>query len=371
MSSSSCTALSNLGADLLKECLESSSPSVDRCHDILRALEETNSKNMTIALLEKTKIGKTLSKSLRSMKRHRRGAMSDDGAMAERWDGAVTTCDRLLTSWRRAADAEAARRREPAAAESESAREGGLPSSASQYRSRLTRQKKEMYKDPPVLPPSTVTVRDGRCGPTARRGHAGELVYAVAGADDDAAAAALLKSFRPNLDPEQVLRGGAFGGTYFRPISSAVTNLSYRPKDVLASTVRPSWISGLNASTHLTSSTYRANVNRYGAKCGGSLGMWESSGWISDADPYGWFQWYCRFHAGRRTSDDARQIGRWAKIAGEKGRFRSQLCNKILKARTTADDVAISPVIRQTLWHWGLEVTDDVLEKHRKRVEGK
>ena len=26
---------------------------------------------------------------------------------------------------------------------------------------------------------------------------------------------------------------------------------------------------------------------RYGVKCGGDLGMWESSGWISPIDPYG------------------------------------------------------------------------------------
>ena len=38
--------------------------------------------------------------------------------------------------------------------------------------------------------------------------------------------------------------------------------------------------------------------------------MWESSGWINPCDPYGWFQWYCWFYLGRRTSDDERQIGR-------------------------------------------------------------
>lgn len=98
-----------------------------------------------------------------------------------------------------------------------------------------------------------------------------------------------------------------------------------------------------------------------------ALGMWESSGWISDADPYGWFQWYCRFYQGRRSSDDARQIARWKGVAGKKGRFRSQICNKIIAANTRANDESISPVIRQTLFHWGLEVTDKVLELHKNR----
>lgn len=98
-----------------------------------------------------------------------------------------------------------------------------------------------------------------------------------------------------------------------------------------------------------------------------ALGMWESSGWISDADPYGWFQWYCRFYQGRRSSDDARQIARWKGVAGIKGRFRSQLCNKIIAAGAKADDVSISPVIRQTLWHWGLEINEKVVEMHENR----
>merc|ERR1719223_2394399 len=113
----------------------------------------------------------------------------------------------------------------------------------------------------------------------------------------------------------------------------------------------------------VTSSTYNKNVNRYKAKCGQGLDAWESSGWITDVDPYGWFQWYCRFYQGRRCSDDARQISRWAKSAGPKGRFRSQLCNKILKANTSHSDTKISPVIRQTLLHWGIEITPFILEQ--------
>jgi len=33
--------------------------------------------------------------------------------------------------------------------------------------------------------------------------------------------------FQPNLAPKQVLQAGAFGGTYFRPIHSAITGNDY------------------------------------------------------------------------------------------------------------------------------------------------
>jgi hypothetical protein len=90
------------------------------------------------------------------------------------------------------------------------------------------------------------------------------------------------------------LRAGAFGGTYFRPIMSAVTNTHYKAQAVLKDTVPKEWMEGVPIS-YLTSTKYREEVNKYGVKCGGSLGMWESSGWIADCDPYGWFQWYVDF----------------------------------------------------------------------------
>ena len=99
-----------------------------------------------------------------------------------------------------------------------------------------------------------------------------------------------------------------------------------------------------------------------------ALTQQKSSGWIADADPYGWFQWYCRFYQGRRSSDDARQIQRWLGVAGSgRGRFCSQLCNKIMTAGAAVDDINVSPVIRQTLFHWGLVMTDDILKQHAKR----
>ena len=238
----------------------------------------------------------------------------------------------------------------------------GLPRSVSEYQSRLHKQNKELYKNPPVMPPEKVAVHATKCAPPTRDKH-NRLVFL---AGESKSIELLLKDFRPNQTPEEILRGGSFGGTYFRTISSAVTGETYVGKHALDDTVPNEWIQGLESKRMLTSPTYSAAVNKYGVKCGSSLGMWESSGWISDVDPYGWFQWYCRFYQGRRCSDDFRQVTRWLKIAGPRGRFKSQLCNKILAAGVSADDASISPVIRQTLFHWGLLIDDQVLESHRK-----
>lgn len=171
--------------------------------------------------------------------------------------------------------------------------------------------------------------------------------------------------FKPNLTPAEVLQRGSFGGTYFRAIKSAVTGEFYKAKD-MTDEYPEEWFEGLDMKHQVWSQDYNPKVNRYGVKCGGSLGMWESSGWISALDPYGWFQWYCRFYQGRRCTDDARQIDRWLKGHGPKGRFRGQLLNKIIAARTDVDDVKVSPVIRQTCQHWGYVPTQEDLDAHKK-----
>jgi len=222
------------------------------------------------------------------------------------------------------------------------------------YRDLLLKQKKEMYKDPPQLPPDAEVTSKSSSLPT-RDAVTGE--YQFKG----------FPQFKPNLSPAEVLQQGGFGGTYFRSIDSAVTAKRYDGKEVVGE-LPADWIKGLSIPKQLCSANYDTAVNKWGVKCGGSLGMWESSGWIAAIDPYGWFQWYCRFFQGRRSTDDERQISRWGKSAGLNGRFRSQLCNKTLQAGAKHDDPKVSPVIRQTLHHWGFELTPQALAQHKKKL---
>ena len=173
--------------------------------------------------------------------------------------------------------------------------------------------------------------------------------------------------FKPNLTPKEVLQRGSFGGTYFRPIYSSVTKQKY--KDEAWKELPASWLEGLNIRTQVASSVYDNSKNKYGVKCGASLEEWENSGWMHKQDPYGWFQWYCRFYQGRRTGDDVRQVGRWSKCCGPKGRWKNNLISKCAKAGCGFDNFGVSPVVRQTLQHWGYVLTKEDFEKEKARFK--
>jgi len=322
---------------------------------------------------------KSLTASIRSFRRYKRTATTPEDTA--RWESAIVSAKSLCSSTvSRNEEAGVIVPEAQTLAQTEDSSTSIaqlLPKCSSSYRARLVMHKKEIYKDPPVLPPPSISVQSQICPFPTRNNTTRALTFVPGnGANNDDGSndelKEVLKIFHPNRSPEDILRAGAFGGTYYRPITSSVTNVRYNAKQVLQDSLESEWIEGLDKSTMLTSSTYRKSINKFDVKCGGSLGMWESSGWISDVDVYGWFQWYCRFYRGRRCSDDVRQIKRWSGLAGPKGRFRSQLCNKILNAGDgglgKVDDVKVSPVIRQTLLHWGIEITEDILVKHGKRV---
>ena len=170
--------------------------------------------------------------------------------------------------------------------------------------------------------------------------------------------------FIPNKSPAEILREGAFGGSYFRPLRSA--KLGVTVSDDWRE-LPSEWIEALRVERYLTSPDYDASVNKFGVACGQSIEEWEAQGWIAhEFDVRGWFQWYCRFFQGRRCVDDERQVGRWARCVGETGRWRRTLLKKYKLAgvRTVWDDgedddesdgkvvKKLSPVVHQTCHHW-------------------
>lgn len=163
--------------------------------------------------------------------------------------------------------------------------------------------------------------------------------------------------FTPNLTPREIFSMGSFGGTYFRPIYSSVTQKSY--KDIHLNYPK-SWWKGI-PENYLTNEwkKYDTSINKYKVKVGTTLEFWEEKGWISEYNPYGWTDWYCSFYNGKRTPDDRRQIDRWLKTAGPKSRFRVWLINQIKENNSTYDDYSVSPAIRQTLQHWAYQLNSD------------
>ncbi|KAI1143640.1 hypothetical protein F5Y05DRAFT_2017 [Hypoxylon sp. FL0543] len=177
--------------------------------------------------------------------------------------------------------------------------------------------------------------------------------------------------FTPNKSPEDIIREGSFGGTYWRPLYSRK----------LRTTIVDDWrelpascTSGLDVQKYLTSETYDPEINKYGVSCGQTIEEWEAAGWIAhEYDVRGWFQWYCRFCLGRRCADDDRQISRWRKCVGETGRWRRTLLKKyvqmgIRSVTDEGDDLDertgdVSPVVHQTCHHWAWEVRQEALDR--------
>ena len=80
-------------------------------------------------------------------------------------------------------------------------------------------------------------------------------------------------NFSPNKTPIEIIKEGAFGGTYFRDIYSGINEKWYKN----------SWkefIELKNIEAKFYASDYYVNVSKYGVKCGTSLRVWERVGLI-------------------------------------------------------------------------------------------
>ena len=142
--------------------------------------------------------------------------------------------------------------------------------------------------------------------------------------------------FKPDLTPKQLLALGVFGGVYMRD-----TKDEY-PADWFAKAkLAP-------LETDATRKNYHdPSLNYFKVNASQPLSEWKKKGWISEHDPRGWFEWYCRYYMGRRIpEEDARQIRRWKNMTRHVGQ---------LYAHCRAGDEQCRPRQRQALLHWAYD----------------
>ena len=76
----------------------------------------------------------------------------------------------------------------------------------------------------------------------------------------------------------EVIKEGAFGGTYFRDIYSGINEKWQK-------NLWKEFVQLKNIDAKFYASDYYVNVNKYGVKCGTSLRFWENEGQINKIDP--------------------------------------------------------------------------------------
>lgn len=133
--------------------------------------------------------------------------------------------------------------------------------------------------------------------------------------------------FRPQLTPPEMLALGVFGGRYMTDCRDEF------PK---------SWF----AEAKLCPERHDPALNFFGVNASQPLSVWREKGWIHPDDPRGWFQWYCRYYAGRRSADDARQIARWRAIRRHATQIAQNCAPRDLGCRRRQ---------RQALLHWAYD----------------
>lgn len=134
--------------------------------------------------------------------------------------------------------------------------------------------------------------------------------------------------FEPELSPKELLALGIFGGKYMTDCRDEF------PED---------WFKDAKLSPDVKD----INLNYYKVDASLPLKHWEEKGWISDNDPRGWFQWYCRYYYGRRLEvEDLRQIKRWKGMKRHVGAVKKNCKDKDQDCRKKQ---------RQALLHWAYD----------------
>jgi hypothetical protein len=135
------------------------------------------------------------------------------------------------------------------------------------------------------------------------------------------------KDFDPELTPKELLEMGVFGGRYMTDCRDEFP---------------ASWFK----NAKLCSEKHDPNLNFFRINASKPLSYWLEKDWIDPDDPRGWFQWYCRYHMGRRHPDDDRQIKRWRAMT----RHIAQVVKNCPRG-----DFSCRPRQRQALLHWAYD----------------
>lgn len=135
-----------------------------------------------------------------------------------------------------------------------------------------------------------------------------------------------MPDFNPIFSPKEMLALGVFDGGYFNEDDSSIRQDGDLPK------IR---------KTNL----FAANVSQ-------PKQVWLDNGWITPEDPLGWFQWYTRYHNGRRLDDlDSFQIKRWSSFVARHSAQVKKNGLSNLKTRIRQ---------RQCLLHWAADPIPDM-----------
>lgn len=141
--------------------------------------------------------------------------------------------------------------------------------------------------------------------------------------------------FKPVLTPLSILCLGAFNGSYFHDW----------PEYPYSKELPKRWMN-LALKAGKISVKSNTDINYFKIKSGLERSSWLKSGWISEYDPLGWFEWYCKFYCGRRIPhEDHRQISRWCSYK----RHSSAVSN------TCPGDLSCHRRQRQSLIHWAYD----------------
>lgn len=134
--------------------------------------------------------------------------------------------------------------------------------------------------------------------------------------------------FNPDLTPKQMLGLGVFGGKYMTDCTKEFPN---------------DWFE----QAKLCHERHDPEINFFKVNASQPLSVWRKKGWISEQDPRGWFQWYCRYYLGRRIPlEDDRQVKRWKAMK----RHLTQIQKNCLRG-----DLGCRRKQRQALLHWAYD----------------